>query len=383
MIKWITILLLVVCTCLEAQWEKCQGISNRNITSLVTKGSKLYAGTIGAGLICSTDNGDTWLPKSDGISDTTIVSVKIAGENIYAGTRTDGIYQSTDDCITWFPINFGMEGTSVWSIDVKDDYIFAGTRDSGLYVSSDKGLSWKRKAWSQYIVAVRYEDGLLYNAAFTTGLNVSTDYGETWIERNNGLSDIDVRSLLISGSELFAGTSALGIFHSTDKGINWHRESISGDNYASVWAIEKVGNYLFLGDYYNGVFLSTDNGTHWEATNSGLTDSSCRLLTNNGKYLFAVIGSQLYRAKLSYLITGIGEVTINSNDIRILEYDGCLVFDSKREQEYEVMVYDLLGNVRFSGKNIKKIIKSDFPKGLYLCVIYHSAGITNYKFIVN
>ena len=56
------------------------------------------------------------------------------------------------------------------------------------------------------------------------GVFRSTDDGNTWIERNNGLIATDVRAIAINPSnDIFAGTYGMGMFRSSDSGQNWEK----------------------------------------------------------------------------------------------------------------------------------------------------------------
>ena len=73
---------------------------------------------------------------------------------------------------------------------------------------------------------------------------------------NNGLAAILVRSLAVSGTNLFAGTQAGGVFLSTDNGSSWTAVN-SGLTNRSVLSLAVSGSNLFAGTDGGGVFINT------------------------------------------------------------------------------------------------------------------------------
>jgi hypothetical protein len=101
---------------------------------------------------------------------------------------------------------------------------------------------------------------------------------------NSGLTNTNVTSLAVSGSNLFAGTQFGGVFLSTNSGTNWTQVN-TGLTSNIVLTFTVTGSNLFAGTY-GGVFLSTNNGTSWIPITSGLTDTLDRALAVSGTNLF-------------------------------------------------------------------------------------------------
>ncbi len=114
----------------------------------------------------------------------------------------------------------------------------------------------------------------------------STNYGTSWTAVNSGLANVIVYSFLVSGTNLFAGTSGKGVFLSTDNGTSWTQVD-SGLTDKTVYALAVSGLYLFAGTAGGGVFLSTNNGTSWAAVDAGLTSPGVYSLAVSGTNLFA------------------------------------------------------------------------------------------------
>ena len=94
---------------------------------------------------------------------------------------------------------------------------------------------------------------------------------------NNGISGsgLYLKSIAISGSNIFAGTSD-GVYLSTDNGNNWTavNNGLSG-NSLFVESIAISGSNIFAGTYRGGVFISNDN-----------SDKGCnhKTIVNNKSY---------------------------------------------------------------------------------------------------
>jgi len=106
-----------------------------------------------------------------------------------------------------------------------------------------------------------------------------------WVQ-TSGLGGGSVRSLLVSGANLFAGTENGGVFLSTNNGTSWSVVNTGLTN-TDVRALVVSGTNLFAGTYGGGVFLSTNNGRGWTAVNNGLTLPHADVLTVSGTNLFA------------------------------------------------------------------------------------------------
>jgi len=113
-----------------------------------------------------------------------------------------------------------------------------------------------------------------------------------------------VWSLLVNGSNLFAGTYGNGVYLSINDGTTWTAVNTGLTN-TIVTSLAVNGSNLFAGTN-NGVYLSTNNGTSWTAVNTGLTSTRVLSLAVNGSNLFAgTEGGGVWRRPLSEIITGI------------------------------------------------------------------------------
>jgi photosystem II stability/assembly factor-like uncharacterized protein len=169
-----------------------------------------------------------------------VSSLTINGTNVFAGINHSGVYLSTDEGNTWAPKNNGLPtSTFPWTLAASGSKIFAANDSGGVYLSTNNGTSWSAK--------------------------------------NNGLTNKNVISLIVNGTDLYAGTSIngwnpnnKGVYRSTNDGGNWTAVNSGLPNQADVAAMAACGTTIFAGtDYGAGMFISNNNGGSWTAANSG------------------------------------------------------------------------------------------------------------------
>jgi photosystem II stability/assembly factor-like uncharacterized protein len=142
---------------------------------------------------------------------------------VYAGT-TEGLYKTTDSGATWRR----MTGSDVIINDVHVDpknpqHVLLATDRSGVLESSDSAFSFKASntGFSERHVATLLVDqktprtiyaGVINDKTYG-GVFVSTDNGEKWTQRSDGLDGRDVFTLAqAADGSVWAGTNE-GVFH--------------------------------------------------------------------------------------------------------------------------------------------------------------------------
>ncbi|MFI5200786.1 MAG: regulator [Candidatus Kapaibacterium sp.] len=172
---------------------------------------------------------------------------------------------------------FAQSGTTLFAAVDK-----ATNGGFGVFRSTDNGKSWSAKnngLTDLEVWALAVSGTNLFCGTQSGGLFRSTDSGATWTASNNGLSNMSVHALEVNGSYVFAGTPG-GIFLSTNSGANW--ESVASGN---VICLKRAGTNLFAGTYGHGILISSNNGASWTEDTTGLT--------NNKVYALAVSGNNI------------------------------------------------------------------------------------------
>ncbi len=110
----------------------------------MAKDYTICIGSVGGGLSCSPDGGETWnrirtpLPSECNVR--ALHVYPDGSQRILAGTDS-GIFRSEDNGSTWQHLESPMESTQIWSVTVDSedtDTIFAGTRPNA-FRSRDGG----------------------------------------------------------------------------------------------------------------------------------------------------------------------------------------------------------------------------------------------------
>src|SRR6185436_8514863 len=84
--------------------------------------------------------------------------------------------------------------------------------------------------------------------------------------QTGGPPGMSVNTFYQKGGNLFAGTSAKGVFKSTDHGITWTAANNGIEN-SDVFSLISDATYLYAGTN-DGPYRSADNGATWTAANS-------------------------------------------------------------------------------------------------------------------
>jgi len=323
------------------------GLTSMNVYALAVSGTNLYAGAIG-GVFLSTNNGTSWTPVSNGLTNTNILALAVSGTNLFAGTESGGVFRSTNNGSSWTSVNNGLTDLDIFSIAIctngaGGENIFAGSWDDGIFLSTNNGANWTAVNTGLIITSIN-KLAVIPNGAGGTnlfagtrgnGIFLSTNGGTNWTAASTGLARTWIHSLIVSGTNLFAGNyNGGGVFLSTNNGTSWTSvctglpnggvsslaafpNGAGGTNLfaaifnkgvflstnngtswtaastglptinISVMEFAKSGTSLFAGDGGGGVFLSTNNGTSWNEVNTGLTNKTVKALVLSGTNLFA------------------------------------------------------------------------------------------------
>src|SRR5438874_1688932 len=89
-----------------------------NVAALIDTRYGAFAGTMGAGVLKSTDSGTSWAPVNQGLPTTNVRALAIdpSAPYLYAGTAV-GVFKSTDRGQSWVAVNAGLPNASVVSVN--------------------------------------------------------------------------------------------------------------------------------------------------------------------------------------------------------------------------------------------------------------------------
>lgn len=285
----------------------------------------IYAGAALGGIFKSIDGGQNWEAISDAVPSQSVGDIAIDPNNsniIYFGTGEanssgdsysgTGIYKSENAGSTWTFLglpNSRHIGRIV--IDSTDsDIIFVAAMgtlfgvnsERGLYRTTDGGSSWEKVLYLNDstgcidVVINPSNTDIIYAAMWerirkptyrnvggmSSGIWRTTDGGDNWSKLSNGLppdSPTNGRiGLAIAKSDpniVYASFvnhpgGLMGIWRTTDGGVNWSSRLISPDPntfsgfgwyFGQIWVHPTDANTVYLGDVY--LWKSTDGGQYW------------------------------------------------------------------------------------------------------------------------
>jgi photosystem II stability/assembly factor-like uncharacterized protein len=100
---------------------------------------KLFAATSGNGALISTNSGKTWSAQNDGLTDSILFAFavdSVDSQNVYVASSSQGIFASADGGKSWAELNKGLFNNVITSItiDINDHRtIYAGTEGGGVF----------------------------------------------------------------------------------------------------------------------------------------------------------------------------------------------------------------------------------------------------------
>lgn len=374
----------------EAQWIQANGPYGVPVNAFVVTGTIVTAAT-DHGVWRSVDNGVSW--SLVGLETEQVLSLSVAAGTLWAGTAKD-LYRSNDNGVTWTSIQTGRSGEQYTAICVSGTAVFVGTRRSGLIVSSDGGSSWTeimlntegRNITSLAVVGmrvfavVRDSTGRVYTAAGlsklwqisdggVTVMDVATlmvkdsvlyagctdgsvyrggSAGNAWTALTKLPLAVEVSALAGTGTTLYAGTMGKGVYRSDDNGVRWTGASMSLAD-STVLALAIVGGTEFAGTY-SGVFRSLNKGAAWSASNTGLMPKAVTCLAASTDAIFIFAGTKdagIYRSTN----TGTGWELAN-NGLRLEDGRPC-----------RVRALAVAGNVVFAATNGTAVVYQSTDNG--------------------
>ena len=249
----------------------------------------IYAAT-SLGIFRSTEGGGNWEAINVGLTilDARALAIDPANPmNIYAGTFGGGAPRSSNGGDSWQESSLAPKAVQALAIDPDDPMtLYAGTFTSGIFKSSSGGVDWDMVDATRFVLALAIDPGQTTTvyAGTSTGVLKTTDGGDNWQSRNNGITQLDVPALAIdpvNPQTLYAGTFGGGVFKSTDRAASWQamNNGLPALLPVQALAVSPVDPMtVYAGIRGSGVFQSTDGGATWEAMRDGFTSLDIRSL---------------------------------------------------------------------------------------------------------
>lgn len=138
-------------------------------------------------------------------------------------------------------------------------------------------------------------------AGSDSGVFRTTDLGGSWTSVKNGHTSDYVNSLYASNTgKIYSACQDGKVYRSTDNGLNWSQINSGLGNLPAYFITVNSLGYIFIGSSPTGVYRSTDDGSTWQQINNGFQFSevfiNC-LITADSDVLMAGTGNDgLYRS---------------------------------------------------------------------------------------
>ena len=256
----------------------------------------IYAGTT-LGLFKSADEGRTWRHLTFEQVNAMVFDPDDP-HTLYLATELAGVLKSTDAGETVHPVNIGFANHKLTQITGDGKHLYASSayegEYGGIFISSDGGLDWTLQANERGLLgrnlnslaAVQAPGSGLFAASEDAVLR-STDGGKTWVPlaaqprlapttsvRPTGRNRIySLRTVQADKLVLLAGTQA-GLFRSLNAGVTWTRvrdAALARQPVHSIYTPPR-GTARLAARTNEGLFLSEDVGLTWRS--APLPDSS-------------------------------------------------------------------------------------------------------------
>ena len=195
----------------------------------------------------------------------------------FAGTKHP-IIRSSDYGDTWEILD--SIDVKVNDIIVHNDILFVAGENKHLYKSYDFGDSWEVDTTKNFPVDRFYslEDNLFasvnsigYKDSIDVGVHLSTDNGETWELRHNGIININIEDFHYFDGKLYCENDRSMLFQTSDLGKNWERCNILTDSIIT-YDLFTENDTLYAGTLSrSGIQYTTQEGTSWENYSDGLS----------------------------------------------------------------------------------------------------------------
>lgn len=298
----------------DTLWERVNSKSTHECVSILkidSEGNIVFATR--SKVYRSGDNGISWQEISPPfkIFATIKTVLQYSDSNIFVGTRDDGLYNSTNNGKTWVKKSDIPYSTVVRSI-IRNNrgriYLSTGSDE---YYSDDKGKNWQR------LINLLHHDFYGVREFFLTSSGyivacLGNDVEATtqifrFIENGSNLNEIYIKNdeelnIIPSNSRImFLRGKQSNLYASTDYGATWISKDAAPPSIIGI--IEFSENKIIAATQNDGIYFSENGGMSWDRASSGLTTLEINsIVLNPDEYIYVGTNSGIFRIKIKSLI---------------------------------------------------------------------------------
>lgn len=231
--------------------------------------------------------------------------VAVGKETVYAGSFGRGVFRSGDRGDTWAQAGPGIADPFILCLATgKDGSVYAGTFRGGVFRSRDEGKTWQpvNAGFKRLEIKALLVTGDEIYAGTGDGVYRLNQAGDRWSVVTTGLDDVLVHTLVRSqDGTLYAGTSGQGVVRFKQHSEGWVRmrhglKDHEGmvENFIRVLAIDREQG-IFAGTFDGGVFRSADGGSTWRPISRALPNDSIRGIVAAEDGLIVATGHGIFK----------------------------------------------------------------------------------------
>ncbi len=201
----------------------------------------------------------------------TMVLLTLGNPNIFARNNNPEKLYSFPDKIT--------------CISTYKNFVFVGT-ESGFFVSSDSGQTFTERDQGlndSEITGIVFLKGKLFLGTANAGLYVSSNFGKSWTSLMNKLNCPTISSVKTDGSEIFVTSFCTGFHYSNDFGQTWYERNNGLPTVRTTTFLKVSNNRYFLGTEQYGLFYTDtlNDNCKWSSFLNNYTVTSLSYINNS------------------------------------------------------------------------------------------------------
>jgi photosystem II stability/assembly factor-like uncharacterized protein len=283
----------------------------------------LYLATEYAGILKSTDSGETFRPINAGFSNHRLSQITSDGKRMYASSTYEGlfggVFVSNDGGLEWTlrANEEALLGRNLHSLTASPNSsaVIFGASEDAILKSADAGKTWsavpvprlvgrngqplanagRNRIHALRAVSLDSDKGKVALFAGTdAGLFRSSNLGATWEQvKAAGLTGIPVQAVYapLSGVSRLAVRTNSSLLVSVDAGRTWQPAMLPDNSYYLYdLALPADSQVAMLAATSRGLLRSTDEGTHWQLVTEGVPAATVDSVQfNPGQKLEAIL----------------------------------------------------------------------------------------------
>jgi photosystem II stability/assembly factor-like uncharacterized protein len=225
----------------------------------------------------------------------------------------------------------GLYGGPVNAVRKHGNYLFAGTYGAGIYRSSDSGLNWvecNNGITNLQVKSVEADLNNIYCGTYGGGVFKSTDFGASWINLNNGFLPPFILKVMFLNNTLTAITLN-GWFQFNNN--QWFEMPYIS---SYVYDVAATGNTFFaLGSQY--IYKSTNNGSTWISAPYPASTNSYTSIMFKDNYAYTVCNLGVYRVHVDSLVLRYYDLSLSGSYPSYIYSDSNNIFVCTKNKVYQ------------------------------------------------